>query len=74
MQVEDCVFITKTEVTCGGSKGLKPKIKRSRGKAIRVCVNESEIFSVKTTDFFLDHFNSCHEDGSTCTVDSYELA
>lgn len=69
--MEDCVFHGNDQVNCE-SKFLSPKIKKSRGKGTCVCVNENEIFSIKTTDFVVSHFTNC-EGINSCTVNSFEL-
>ena len=52
---------------------LVPKIRRSRGQSSCVCVNENEIFAVKTTDFVVVHFTECQDRGKVCHIQPFEL-
>ena len=73
VSTEQCIFTENPETVSCAARELRPKIKRSRGKGSCVCVDENEAFSVKSDDHVFVHFQNCTEDGSVCTVYSFEL-
>jgi hypothetical protein len=62
----------RLSVFCAPNEGV-PKIIRHRGKSQCACVDENEIFSVKTPQFAVVHFDDCNDDSSICWPMEFEL-
>jgi len=75
-----CIFKTqdgRESVSCDSADTpsglLVPKIIRHRGKSRCACVDEDEIFSVKTGKYAVVHFDDCSDDSTICWPIEFEL-
>ena len=70
--MKPCVTAADNSRSCA-SQRLVPKIKRQRGNSECVCVDENKVFSEKTEEFVIIHFEDCDPGHRVCRPENFEL-